>query len=465
MASSKYSPLPNTDRDDGVTLDFSSIFTYNRNTTDYRPLSFQSVFTYDKGCELESSKFQGKQSSSQLTTDKFARYFVLFGYFVMFLVTFPVIIWFTLKKISENERLVVFRLGHLHKSKGPGIVMVFPLIDKYHKVNVSLKAFNVPPKQVITADKSIIEVGADIYFQIIDPEKSVTCVQNLDLSTRILVQTALCNILVQKTLSEIEAERIKIANSVMVSSNKTCNNWGVTITKTELSHIKVLRKPLPKKPAQLCMWPGLFDSGNTSGDLPLKFAQIAQNFALDQNSDKTEAVVNLLQTVVSSLIPGDSPLQKKDGIDFADLILHNKEQHNKEQCDDCDQQTSPSTSVNSDPEKMLLLIQEVLSDNLVQKVGETFQIEISGSGAGTYYLDLKHDQGYVGYGPDPSGDPAAILHLNFADLQAMLTGELKPFQAYMSGRLKVSGDTNAALKLEELGARIKQLINKEILVI
>ncbi|KAH9503371.1 hypothetical protein Btru_072858 [Bulinus truncatus] len=69
----------------------------------------------------------------------------------------------------------------------------------------------------------------------------------------------------------------------MVSSNKTCNNWGVTITKTELSHIKVLQKPLPKKPAQL----------------------------YDQNSDKTKAVVNLLQTVVSSLIPGDSPLQKK----------------------------------------------------------------------------------------------------------------------------------------------------------
>ncbi|KAH9487747.1 hypothetical protein Btru_069475 [Bulinus truncatus] len=75
------------------------------------------LYIRQKGCELESSKFQRK---TKLITanypDKFARYFVLFGYFVMFLVIFPVIIWFTLKKISENERLVVFRLGHLHKS-------------------------------------------------------------------------------------------------------------------------------------------------------------------------------------------------------------------------------------------------------------------------------------------------------------------------------------------------------------
>lgn len=71
--------------------------------------------------------------------------------------------------------------------------------------------------QVITEDGAIIEVGAEIYFQIVDAEKSVTSVQNLDQSTRILVQTSLCNILAKKPLADIEAERRLIADTVLVS--------------------------------------------------------------------------------------------------------------------------------------------------------------------------------------------------------------------------------------------------------
>ena len=71
--------------------------------------------------------------------------------------------------------------------------------------------------QVITADKAIIEVGAEIYFQIIDVEKSVTNVQDLDRSTRVLVQTALCNLLAQMDLADIESERRTLADKIMVS--------------------------------------------------------------------------------------------------------------------------------------------------------------------------------------------------------------------------------------------------------
>lgn len=77
---------------------------------------------------------------------------------------------------------------------------------------------------MITDDKAIIEVGAEIYFQIVDAEKSVTNVQNLDGSTRILLQTALCNMLAQKTVSEIEAERTVLANALMVKISFTLFN-------------------------------------------------------------------------------------------------------------------------------------------------------------------------------------------------------------------------------------------------
>uniref|UniRef100_A0A2C9KQ01 Band 7 domain-containing protein n=1 Tax=Biomphalaria glabrata TaxID=6526 RepID=A0A2C9KQ01_BIOGL len=445
----KYTALPSSDFDDyGQAFDFSSIFSYNKNTSSngYQSPNFRSIFTYERN--NGSLGKQGKQKTRQLNSDRLARFCLLFAYFVMYIMMFPVLIWFTLKKIPENERLVVFRLGHLLKSKGPGIVLVFPLIDTFQKVNIGLKAFSVPPKQIITADKSIIEVGADIYFQIVDAEKSVTNIQNLDLSIRILVQTALCNLLVQKKLPEIEGERIAIANAVMVSSNKTCQNWGVTITRAELSHIKVLQGPPTKKPAQMCMPPGLFGGI----DVPFNISQLAQLITENQGSDHTETIVNLLQTFVGGIKPVEDKAKQ-----LHDSIVHKKEPT----------ETQPIESVNNvelfpalDVDGILLLIQKALNENLVQKVSETFQFDVSGSG--TYYLDLKNGQGSVGHGPDPTGHPSAVLSLSFADLQAMLFGQLKPFHAYMSGRLKVAGDTAAALKLEELGLRIQHLTNKNM---
>ncbi|BFZ09740.1 hypothetical protein BsWGS_12779 [Bradybaena similaris] len=450
-----------------MTFDYSSAFTFEEK--DNFGSKYKSAFTYGVN---DASKVKSSVVAAPTNIDKLAKLFVLVGYIIVYIFTFPVMVWFSFKKIPQNERLVVFRLGHLHRMKGPGCVFLFPVLDRCHTIDVRLKAFSVPPKQVITEDGAIIEVGAEIYFQIVDAEKSVTSVQNLDQSTRILVQTSLCNILAKKPLADIEAERRLIADTVLVGSNKTSMDWGVEISRVELSQIKVLSNPPEKKPPMFVKPPGLF--GSDAGGMPEAFAQLATALASPQGPGQTQAITQAMQSMVAGCMPimnnpSDLTSHTNDLAAFLGSSDHDSTKHNLQDGGTGTASTVPlllpliplASSAQMPPvlrpEDVLSQIRMCLCESVVEKVQETYQFEISGAGAGTYYLDLKHGQGFLGQGPDPAGDPAATLSLTFDDLQAMLLGELKPFQAYMSGRLKVSGDTAAALKLEELGNRLKSM--------
>ncbi|GFR60487.1 stomatin-like protein 1 [Elysia marginata] len=468
----KYNRL-STDGDceDRMTFDFSSAFTYADN--DFKRQKYGSAFTYGNKDDLCSSKKEVEKASS----DRFTWILVYLGYMVIYMMTFPIIIWFSLKRVKEGERMVVFRLGHLRKAQGPGLALVFPFIDRYFKKDVSLRAFSVPPKQVITGDKAIIEVGAEIYFQIVDVEKSVTNVQDLDRSTRILVQTALCNLLAQMNLADIESERRAVADNIMEKSNSTCSSWGVHITRAELSQVKVLSQPLPKQAPSVMMPPGLFDTFGDSGSnseksssslgLQSVFAQLASSLTNQQGAGQTEAITQALHAMVAPHLSGTeaSAPQVLEGQNVTSALLQTVStpgnaassfSSSNDKVEILSQSARPVRhAAEMNPEQILAMIRKALCEEVVAKVQETFQVEISGSGAGTYFLDLCNGEGTIIEGPNPSADPSATLHLTFEDLQAMLCGVLKPYQAYMSGRLRVTGDTAAALKLDQLASRIQ----------
>ncbi|GFO42653.1 stomatin-like 1 [Plakobranchus ocellatus] len=465
MASVKYTRLTSEgDDEDRIKFDFSSAFTYEDKARARE--NYKSVFTYGNKCESQSSSVAKYNSLevNQGSSDRFTWLLVYFGYMIIYIMAFPLMVWFSIKRVKEGEQMVVFRLGHMQKAKGPGLALVFPFLDHYFKKDVSLRAFSVPPKQVITGDKAIIEVGAEIYFQIVNVEKSVTNVQDLDRSTRVLVQTALCNLLAQRDLADIESERRTVADTLMEKSNVTCMTWGVQITRAELSQIKVLQKPLPKKAPSVMMPPGLFQSfgvtgssNSASGDvdaetssLPSALAQLATSLVHDQGANQTEAITQALHAMVT---PHLSTTQ------HADVASGSGAEASTPVPDSSNSLQTPvalqTSTAGMSPEQIVTMIRGALSEEVVSKVQETFQVEISGAGAGTYFLDLRNGQGALLEGPDPNGDPSATLTLTFDDLQAMLQGQLKPYQAYMSGRLCVAGDTAAALKLDELANRVQ----------
>uniref|UniRef100_A0A3P9NYR0 Stomatin (EPB72)-like 1 n=1 Tax=Poecilia reticulata TaxID=8081 RepID=A0A3P9NYR0_POERE len=144
---------------------------------------------------------------------------VIFLVYICTFIAFPVTGWFVLKTVPNYQRVVVFRLGRVCPPKGPGVVLVLPLIDQWQRVDLRTRAFNVPPCQVITRDGGVLLVGADIQFRIWNPVMSVVSVQDLNASTRMTAQNALTHSLSKKTIREIQTERLKLEEYLGVSSN------------------------------------------------------------------------------------------------------------------------------------------------------------------------------------------------------------------------------------------------------
>ncbi|MCK4892818.1 MAG: slipin family protein, partial [Calditrichia bacterium] len=112
--------------------------------------------------------------------------------------------------LREYERGVVFRLGRLIGAKGPGIIILIPMVDRMVKISLRTVVMDVPPQDVITRDNVSIQVNAVIYFRVLNPEKSVVEVENFLFATSQLSQTTLRSIVGQVELDELLAQREKI---------------------------------------------------------------------------------------------------------------------------------------------------------------------------------------------------------------------------------------------------------------
>uniref|UniRef100_A0AAV2L0P0 Band 7 domain-containing protein n=1 Tax=Knipowitschia caucasica TaxID=637954 RepID=A0AAV2L0P0_KNICA len=138
----------------------------------------------------------------------------------------------TFLTVPNYEKMVVFRLGRVCAPKGPGVVLVLPLIDQWQRVDLRTRAFNTPPCQVRTLDGGLLQVGADIQFRIWNPVLSVVAVQDLNASTRMTAHKALSYSLSKRTLREIQCERVKLGEYLGVSQTGGVpggeSNWGST---------------------------------------------------------------------------------------------------------------------------------------------------------------------------------------------------------------------------------------------
>jgi regulator of protease activity HflC (stomatin/prohibitin superfamily) len=141
------------------------------------------------------------------------------------------------KILNEYERGVIFRLGRLIASKGPGIIFIIPLVDKIMKVSLRLITFDVPPQDVITRDNVSIKVNAVVYYRIIDPNRAVVEIENYAYATSQLAQTTLRSVCGQAELDELLAEREKISVRLQEILDKDTDPWGIKVSKVEIKHI------------------------------------------------------------------------------------------------------------------------------------------------------------------------------------------------------------------------------------
>ena len=139
--------------------------------------------------------------------------------------------------LNEYERGVIFRLGRVIKAKGPGLIILIPIVDKMVKVSMRLVAMDVDPQDVITKDNVSVKVNAVIYFRVIDPTKAIVEVEQYNYAMSQLAQTTLRSVCGQVELDELLSAREKINEQLQTILDTHTDPWGLKVTTVELKHI------------------------------------------------------------------------------------------------------------------------------------------------------------------------------------------------------------------------------------
>ncbi|XP_069480697.1 stomatin-like protein 1 isoform X2 [Ambystoma mexicanum] len=326
--------------------------------------------------------------------------------------------------VPNYERVILFRLGRIQAPRGPGVILLLPFIDQWQRVDLRTKAFSVPPCKVTSKDGALISIGADIQFRVWNPVLSIMAVQDLNTATRMTAQNLMTATLIKKNLREIQMEKLRIGDQLLVDINIKTKSWGLEVDRVELILEAVLKPPEDMTPSHLIMPPSIPGMEGLAGP----FQQLAMHFlgnslaVANQNTDQSvdTGCPSEIMEVVDELAP-PSP-------------------------------NAPSVSA----DELLSAIELFLSDSLVSQVGASYQfnITLSGGEQRTYFLDLTSGSGRVGRG-EPSTRPDVTLEMTEGDLQSMFSGDLRPLSAYMNGRLHIEGDLHTAMRLDEVFKTVK----------
>lgn len=418
--------LPTSDQYDDVRLDFSSSFDYNKGANQNTPFNnenYRSAFTFSN-----SPAYNAYTENIQFTRVKqpligrICHLFLTACCMLLLILTFPISGWFCFRKLGEYERIAIFRLGRLVEIKGPGIAFILPCVDNCRKVDMKIKAFKVPPQQIISSDGGVVEAGADVFYKIVDAEKFVLSLQDLDSPLRTLVMASLKNNFVRRDVDDMLTNKLIIAAEIKEDTNSTTSGWGVEAVKVEIPLIKILHAPEPKNPLA-----GL----GLGGDLPNTFQQLATMF---MQSAKDSSAKTPNEEPGATAAPATLPTVMALSPDGA----------------------AGSVEGAPNPREIIRVARGLINETTVRQNGYLYLFQLDGENGGLFYLDLKNGNGGAGEGL-PSTEPDVTLTLSVSDMQNMFMGNIKPLQVYMSGRLKVSGDLSAAINIEDF---VKRVVDK-----
>jgi hypothetical protein len=334
--------------------------------------------------------------------------------YVVFIIFFPITYWICVKKMREEERVVVFRLGKMIGAKGPGRVLVFPWLDRCVTADVSASAFSVPPQQLITNDGGIIEIGAEIQYGITDVVVMVREVADHQDILRSLGKTILVRLLAKKHISKLTREKTMCANEIMKELNKQIRKWGLIIRCVSLSEIKVLKQP-EAMPGMGKLLSGL---GLTGGG---------------KQKPKEE-------------IPFPSPME------FArSAYSGDKEEQGRPDTPDMTSTVEKAENGSMDWRSVLEIVlgQET---NLEQEVYGLYCINIQDKGE-KILVQIGQEGKSVKYVGEEVLKPDVSVNISSSDLAGVLKGSLPPLQAYLTGRISTSGDVRKLMLFDKLSNR------------
>jgi regulator of protease activity HflC (stomatin/prohibitin superfamily) len=159
------------------------------------------------------------------------------SYGIVVVVLLVLLIFSTFRVLNEYERGVMMTLGRFSGVKGPGIVVVLPVLQKLRKVDLRVVVFNVPKQDVITRDNVSVKVNAVVYFRVVDPGKSILQVENFFEATSQVAQTTLRSVLGQHEMDDLLSQRDKLNADIQQILDQSTENWGIKVSNVEIKDV------------------------------------------------------------------------------------------------------------------------------------------------------------------------------------------------------------------------------------
>jgi len=139
--------------------------------------------------------------------------------------------------MREYERAVVFQLGRFWKTKGPGLILVIPVIQQAVKVDLRIRVTDVPTQDIISRDNGLVTVNAVVYYRVMDAQNAIIQVEDFTMATSQLAQTTLRSVLGQHELDEMLAEREKLNDDLQRIIDEQTESWGIKVSNVEIKHV------------------------------------------------------------------------------------------------------------------------------------------------------------------------------------------------------------------------------------
>lgn len=149
------------------------------------------------------------------------------------------LLFVSIKVIPEYERGVIFFLGRFQSVKGPGLIMVIPIIQRMVKVDLRVITMDVPSQDVISRDNVTVRVNAIVFFRVVDPERCIIQVENYYMATSQLAQTTLRSVLGRHELDEMLSERDRLNNDIQEILDEQTSPWGIKVANVEIKQVEL----------------------------------------------------------------------------------------------------------------------------------------------------------------------------------------------------------------------------------
>jgi len=141
--------------------------------------------------------------------------------------------------LREYERGVVFMLGRFYKVKGPGLIIIIPIVQQMVRVDLRTMVIDIPTQDLITLDNVSVKVNAVLYYRVVDSERAIINVQNYMEATGQLAQTTLRSVLGQHELDELLAERERLNHDIQSILDQQTDQWGIKVSNVEIKHVDI----------------------------------------------------------------------------------------------------------------------------------------------------------------------------------------------------------------------------------